>query len=103
VGESRAGTAAKERLRSADPRVDRREGNRASRRPAPHRVGVRQSTAGRDAPAVRSHGDLRYGQALRWQSAQARSRSRHTVQHVYPRWAAADANRAPPVKRRSMR
>ena len=89
------GSAAQGCVRGADPGVDRREGDRATPPTGRCRVGVRQSAARRDAPAVRPHGHLRTGREIRRQSAQARSRDRYALQHLRPRWLAADADRAP--------
>ena len=100
---ARGGPAAQGSVRGADPRVDRREGDRARRRPAADRVGVRQPAAHRHAAADRSDGDLRHGRALRRQPAQARPRDRHAVQHLHARRPAADADRAAGRRRRSTR
>ena len=79
-GSRRRGTGARRdlpltlALRGADPRVDRREGDRPARRPPAGRVGVRQPPAPGHAAADRPDGDLRPGRALRRQPAQARPR-----------------------------
>ncbi len=103
VGSARARAAARLGLPGADTGVDRREGNRARRRPAADRRGVHQPAATGHAPADRSHGDLRARRALRWAPASPRSRYRPRVQHLHARWPAADADLAPRARRRSTR
>ena len=94
VAGAHGGPAAEDDGGGADPRLDRREGNRHRVGTAADRRRVRAPAETRHATADRSDRDLRHGQRLRTATSAARDLlSRHALQHLHARRPAADADR----------
>ncbi|KDD64192.1 dTMP kinase [Bordetella bronchiseptica OSU553] len=93
------GPAGGHALRSADPGVHRREGDRPRAGARARGRGVRQPPAHRHAAADRPDRDLRHGRGLPGPYPQARSADRHAMEHLHPSGPAAHAHRRARARR----
>src|SRR5690606_12161838 len=87
-----AGPAHRYPLRSTDPGIHCREGNRHRRRAGPDCRGVHPPPRPGHAPADRSHGDLRPWRALPGQSDPRAPRRGYRLQYLPHRWPAPHAH-----------
>ncbi len=92
--------ADRDAVRGADPRLDRREGNRARGGAAAHRRRIRGAPAARHAAADRSDRDLRHRPEVRRQPPALRPRARRPLQYLHARRTASDTDR-PAGRRRA--